>query len=110
MFRNVNVVFMFIYLSVQHVYRMTTNWGGWDMDITTYTMLLTCRLWSVGFVVADGAKKDELLTDGQVQRKMVNKPSLLEFVSYSFFGPNSICGPFFEIKNYIDFIEQKGIY
>lgn len=63
-YKNVNVFFVLTYLSVQHIYRMMVNWGGWEMDVTTFTMLLTCRLWSVGFVIADGATDDKKLNEG----------------------------------------------
>ena len=61
-YKTMNLVFVLSYLSISHIYRMMTNWGGWDMDITSYTMLLTCRLWSIGFVVRDGEKKEEYLS------------------------------------------------
>ena len=86
------------------------NWGGWEMDVTTFTMLLTCRLWSVGFVIADGTTPDAKLNEGQRKRKMKKKPSLVEFLSYCFFGPTSMVGPFYELHEYLDYIEFKGIY
>jgi hypothetical protein len=43
---------------------MMTNWGGWEMDVTTFTMLLTCRLWSIGFVIADGITDEKKLNEG----------------------------------------------
>lgn len=71
LFRSVNLAWVLGYLSVQHIYRMMTNWGGWDMDVTTFTMLLTCRLWSVGFVICDGTADEKYLNEGMKQRKMV---------------------------------------
>lgn len=108
LFKKANLAFVLTYLSIQHIYRMMTNWGGWDMDVTSYTMLLTCRLWSIGFVVADGVAKDEDLNPGQQQRKMVKKPNLIEYLSYTLFCCTSMIGPFFEIRQYLDFIEEKG--
>lgn len=55
------MAFVLIYLSASHIYRMVTNFGGWDMDITTYTMMLTAKLSSVAFCYSDGGKKDEKL-------------------------------------------------
>jgi lysophospholipid acyltransferase 1/2 len=62
------VIFVFTlgYLSAQHIYRMITNFGGWDMDVTTFTMLLTCRMSSLAFCYKDGALKDEELDKGQI--------------------------------------------
>ncbi len=31
--------YVFIYLSSQHIYRMVTDFGGWKMDTTSFTML-----------------------------------------------------------------------
>ena len=53
------MIFAMLYLSGQHIYRMITNFGGWEMDVTTFTMLLTARMWSIGFCYKDGAIKDE---------------------------------------------------
>lgn len=52
-------VFTLLYLSGSHIYRMITNFGGWDMDITTYTMILTCKLSALGFCYRDGMFSDD---------------------------------------------------
>ena len=104
------MAFNLLYLSMQHIYRMITNFGGWDMDITTQTMLLVARLSSLGFCYRDGALKDEELTKEQVERKIVKLPSILEMFSYSYFCCGCLCGPFFEYNHYIAFIEQRGVY
>ena len=51
--------FVMLYLSGSHIYRMITNFGGWDMDITTYTMILTAKLSALGFCYKDGGEKEE---------------------------------------------------
>jgi hypothetical protein len=40
---------------------MITNFGGWDMDVTTYTMILTTKLSSLGFCYKDGGEADDKL-------------------------------------------------
>jgi lysophospholipid acyltransferase 1/2 len=58
------MAFNLLYLSGQHIYRMLTNFGGWEMDITTQTMLLVARLSSLGFCYRDGAlPEDKLLKE-----------------------------------------------
>jgi lysophospholipid acyltransferase 1/2 len=54
------VVFAFVlaYLSGQHIYRMITNFGGYEMDITTYTMILIAKLSALAFCYSDGGKAD----------------------------------------------------
>jgi hypothetical protein len=58
-------VFVMAYLSGSHIYRMWDNFGGWDMDITTYTMILTCKLSAIAYCYADGAEKEEDLLPEQ---------------------------------------------
>jgi len=103
-------VFVMAYLSGSHIYRMITNFGGWDMDITTYTMILTAKLSALAFCYRDGGEKDENLLKEQIERKIVKMPSPLEMMSYVFFCGACICGPFFEYSDYINYIEKKGIY
>jgi hypothetical protein len=106
------VIFVFVmaYLSGSHIYRMLTNFGGWDMDITTYTMILTAKLSALSFCYRDGGEKDEHLLKEQIERKVVKMPSPLEMMSYVFFCGACICGPFYEYSDYINYIEKKGIY
>jgi hypothetical protein len=49
------------YLSFQHIYRMWANFGGYDMDITTYSMILTAKLSALSFCFKDGGEKEEKL-------------------------------------------------
>jgi hypothetical protein len=102
--------FTLAYLSGSHIYRMVTNFGGYDMDITTYTMILTTKLSSVGFCYMDGAKKNEELSRDQIERKVEKLPSIVELLSYVYFTGGCMCGPFFEFSDYINFIEKKDHY
>lgn len=42
------------YLSYQHFSQMMNNFGGYEMEITSYTMLLVCKLSSLAFCYKDG--------------------------------------------------------
>ena len=53
------MIFVMVYLSAQHIIRMVTNFGGYDMDISTYTMILTAKLSALAFCYSDGAKDDK---------------------------------------------------
>ena len=55
------MAFVLVYLSSSHIYRMMTNFGGWEMDITTYTMILTCKLSAMSFCYKDGSLPDDKL-------------------------------------------------
>lgn len=107
------VVFAFsmLYLSGSHIYRMITNFGGWDMDITTYTMILTAKLSALGFCYKDGGVADESkLLPEQIERRVKDLPSVMEMAGYVWFPSACICGPFFEFADYKLYIEQKGRY
>ena len=54
-------IFVMAYLSFQHIYRMYKNFGGYDMDITTFTMVLTAKLSALAYCYKDGAEKDDKL-------------------------------------------------
>ncbi len=102
--------FVMLYLSCSHIYRMWTNYGGWDMDITTYTMILTAKLSALAYCYRDGAYKDEDLLPEQVSRKVTKLPTPLEMASYVFFCSGCIVGPFFEFADYKMYIERQGRY
>lgn len=104
------LAFVLLYLSGSHIYRMVTNFGGWDMDITTYTMILTAKLSALAFCFGDGAYKNEDLLPEQVERKVEKNPTPLEVASYVFFCSGCVVGPFFEYSDYINYIEEKGRY
>ena len=56
-------VFLWVmsYLSFEHIYRMWINFGGYDMDITTYSMILTAKLSALSFCYKDGGEKEDKL-------------------------------------------------
>lgn len=89
---------------------MVTNFGGWDMDITTYTMILTAKLSALAFCFGDGSYKNEDLLPEQIERRVDKLPSPLEIASYVFYCSGCIVGPFFEFSDYIMYIEERGRY
>jgi hypothetical protein len=89
---------------------MLTNFGGWDMDITTYTMILTAKLSAMGFCYKDGGEKEDTLLKEQKDLKIVKLPNVIELLGYVFFSPGCICGPFFEYADYKRYIEMTDQY
>jgi len=77
--------FCLAYLSGQHIYRMFENFGGFDLDITTFTMLLICKLSALAYCYEDGGKLQDKLTEEQKTWRVENIPNLLEYFSYVFF-------------------------
>lgn len=87
------------------------------MDITNHQMLLTCKLSALAWCYSDGDKIPEKLTKGKLKffKKLDQKkyaiqelPNILEVMSYAFFFPACLVGPFYEYKDFIDFINRRG--
>lgn len=102
--------FVLAYLSGQHIYRMWYDFGGFNLDITTFTMLLVCRLSALAYCYQDGAETPDKLTTEQQQWRVTSLPNLLEYTSYVFFCNSAALGVFFEFSDYKKFIEQTHEY
>lgn len=89
---------------------MMVNFGSWKMDITGFTMVLVTRLSGLAFCYKDGGLKDDDLRVEEQERKVVNMPTVLEMLSYTYFCCSCIVGPYYEYVDYINFIEMKGHY
>lgn len=94
------------YLTVNHLYRMYTNFGGFDLDISTFTMLQVCKLSALAFCYKDGGMKEEDLIPDQKERQVKTLPSILEMCSYTWYVQNCALGVFFEFSDYKNFIER----
>ena len=105
-------VFIFVlgYLSYSHYSRMVHNFGGYDMDISTYTMLLICKLNALSWCYRDGGENPKDLTEDQRVRKVDQMPSPLELLSYTFYANACAVGVFFEFSDYKRFIERTAEY
>ena len=88
------------------------DFGGYKMDISTYTMLLTCKLMSLAFCYHDGGVKDKEknLNETQRQWQVVDLPTVLEYASFVFYCNACALGVFIEFSEYKRFIEMKGEY
>jgi hypothetical protein len=102
--------FVLAYLSGQHIHRMWVNFGGYDLDITTFTMLLICKLSALAYCYKDGGEDQQKLTDEQRKWRVTSMPNLLEYVSYIFFCNNAALGVFYEFSDYKRFIERTHEY
>ena len=86
---------------------MIYDYGGWTMDITTIFMMTICKF--SAFAYCHGDSEDLNLRESR-KKNMIKEFSTLEFLSYIYFFPSCLMGPFFEYSDYIDFIEEKGDY
>ena len=100
-------IYSMLHLSFLHLYRMIYDYGGWTMDITTIFMMTICKF--SAFAYCHGDSEDLNLRESR-KKNMIKEFSTLEFLSYIYFFPSCLMGPFFEYSDYIDFIEEKGDY
>ena len=103
---------VFAFLSWHHMNSFLYNFGGYAMDISTYSMLLTAKLHALAWCYRDGGVKDQEknLYESQVKWQVKEMPGLLEYWSYVFYGNACALGVFFEFSDYKRFIEKTGEY
>ena len=98
------------YNSALFLYFMITCFGCWNMDVTTYIMMLTAKLWGLAWAVKDGYVHKQNLSESQLKLRVVDLPTFVEFMGFVSFGPGCLVGPFIEFRDYIDFMERRGEY
>lgn len=101
-----NNILVCLHLFYIHYERMVNDYGAWRMEIS-FAFMLTLERWSAySFNYSDGG--DEALSKGNPYA--IKEFKLVEFLSYTYFLPSSITGPFAEYNDYMDFIHQKNNY
>ena len=80
------------------------------MEITSYTMLLVCKLSSLAYCYKDGGTDSAKLNQDQRDRIVTSLPTPLELASYVWYSQASALGVFFEFSDYKRWIERKGEY
>lgn len=53
------LIFSMSHLSIGHIYRMMTDYGGWRMDISGISMMYVVKFSAMCFSYEDGAKNDD---------------------------------------------------
>lgn len=100
------IVFSFVmgHLTVNHVIRAMYNLGYDTFEITGPQMVLTMKLTTFAWNVLDGRRPVEELDEWQKDKRVVQYPSLLEFLGYSFYFPGVLVGPYLEFADYMALI------
>ena len=99
-----------IYNSALFLYFMITCFGCWNMDVSTYTMMLTAKLWGLAWALRDGYNHKQNLSESQRKLRVVELPTFVEFMGFVAFAPGCVVGPFIEYRDYIDYMERQGDY
>lgn len=124
-------------LSGVHIYRMIIDYGNWSLDINVILMIYVCKYSSVAFNYYDSQRDEKDLTEYMKTQyslffhnleffsfflkifffnfllfnsKLERLPNILEYFSYIYFIPGCVVGPFFEYKDYENFMYNKGDY
>ncbi|BDA41335.1 Lysophospholipid acyltransferase 2 [Coccomyxa sp. Obi] len=102
-------VINFAYLIACHVAASSgSKWKEGQVDFTGAMMVLALKLISAGVSYQDGLRKAEDLTPYQQAHKLTQMPSMLEWLSFVFASGNLLAGPYFELSDYLNFIQRKG--
>lgn len=102
----------FPYLIANHIGQASgLSWKEGNLDFTGAQMVLTLKLVAVAMCYQDGKRGGEVeLREYAKTKKLDRLLSPLEYYSYLFATGNLLSGPFFEARDYLDFIENKGVW
>ena len=104
------IAWVLLYNSALFLYFFITCYGCWEMNVTTYTMILMTKLWGFAWACKDGYTHKQNLTESQKKYCIEYLPTFMEYMGFLSFAPGCLVGPFMEYKDYIDYMELKGDY
>jgi lysophospholipid acyltransferase len=99
------------HLSALHIYRMITDFGGWQLDASTIYMMSICKFSGLAFSYEDGEKPEkDIRNKYHREKRIVERPTLLETFSYIYYFPSGIMGPSFEFADFRKYINLEDEY
>lgn len=72
-------------------------------------MVITLKIISSVINYQDGLLKEEDLREAQKKNRLLELPSLLEYVGFCLCCGSHFAGPVYEIKDYLEWTERKGV-
>jgi len=95
-----------------HVIFMSGDaWKKGGIDSTGAMMVVTLKVTSAAFNYQDGLIEDEKnLRASQRSYRLSKLPSFLAFLGYCFNCGTHLAGPVFELKDYMDWTENEGLW
>jgi hypothetical protein len=72
-------------------------------------MVLTLKVISCAMSYNDGLLKEEELREAQKKNRLIELPSFIEYVGYCLCCGSHFAGPVFEMKDYLEWTERKGV-
>ena len=85
------------------------DYGGWSADSTTYQMIMVAKLTSIAYAFQDGTC-GEMLTEWQERHKLTTPPAIFDLMGYMTMPMACVLGPFFEYRDFLDFVHERGDY
>ncbi|KAL4592866.1 hypothetical protein LXL04_005873 [Taraxacum kok-saghyz] len=99
------------YLIGCHVYYMSGDaWKEGGIDATGSLMVITLKVISCAINYNDGLLKEEDLRESQKKNRLLKLPNLIEYIGYCLCCGSHFAGPVYEVKDYLDWTERKGIW
>jgi hypothetical protein len=72
-------------------------------------MVLTLKVISCAMNYNDGLLKEEELREVQKKNRLIKLPSFIEYVGYCLCCGSHFAGPVYEMKDYLEWTERKGV-
>lgn len=72
-------------------------------------MVLTLKVISCAINYNDGLLKEEDLRESQKKNRLLELPTITEYFGYCLCCGSHFAGPVFEIKDYLNWTEKKGV-
>lgn len=72
-------------------------------------MVLTLKVISCAINYNDGLLKEDGLREAQKKNRLIKLPSVIEYIGYCFCCGSHFAGPVYEMKDYLDWTEEKGV-
>jgi hypothetical protein len=98
-------VFAMTYMTLGHLHRQYINYLGWDLDFTGCQMVLTQKLYMIGYNLYDGEQLAKGADDRAAKKcstfALKETPSLLAFLGYTFCFSSLLAGPATEFSLYL---------
>ncbi|XP_010255524.1 PREDICTED: lysophospholipid acyltransferase 1-like [Nelumbo nucifera] len=101
----------FGYLIGCHIYYMSGDaWKEGGIDATGALMVVSLKVISCAINYNDGLLKEEGLRVAQKKNRLLKLPTLVEYFGYCLCCGSHFAGPVYEMKDYIEWTERKGIW
>lgn len=102
----------FGFLLTCHVLMMSGDaWKNGGIDTTGALMVLTLKVISASMSYQDGLiKNEEDLRVSQRKNRLKELPSFVQYIGYCLNCGTHLAGPVYEIRDYIDWTEDKGLW